>query len=85
MRVEPSPPLLVCALIAFDCAGSCLQDVADRGAAGGVEQPRGSGCVSGAGVVSVLRSIVEPVTVMTSSLDSCSASLANSASLRSAP
>jgi hypothetical protein len=36
--------------------------------------------VSGAGVVRFLRPIVEPVMMMTSSLDSCSASFANSSS-----
>jgi hypothetical protein len=80
-RVEPSPPLLTCALMPLDCAGSCWMMSPT------VERPEASRTsrfmtVSGAGVVSVLRSIVEPVTVMTSSLASASASFLSSSSLR---
>src|SRR5262245_52923481 len=79
--VAPSPPLLTCALIALDCAGSVwmMSPTVARPAALRSSRFR---IVTGAGVVSVLRSIVDPVTLMTSVLAAASESLASSSSLR---
>ena len=82
IRVEPSPPLLACALIALDCSGSCCRMSPTVARPAALSSSRLS-TVSGAAVVSVLRSIVEPVTVMISSLADCSESLASSSSVRS--